>query len=97
MSNDDSINLRQDRRQWLKTSATMLGASLLPLPAVGTETTETQAPPAPHAQVAETKPSVRRTAIPAARRPPRSLTSSISTCGKPWTMLKRRSGAKGSD
>jgi hypothetical protein len=56
MSNDDSINLRQDRRQWLKTSATVLGASLLPLPAVGTETTETQAPPAaPHPQVAETK------------------------------------------
>jgi hypothetical protein len=56
MPNDDLINLRQDRRQWLKTSATVLGASLLPLPAVGTETTETQAPPAaPHPQVAETK------------------------------------------
>jgi hypothetical protein len=58
MSNDDSINLRQDRRQWLKTSATVLGASFLPLPAVGTETpqTETQTTrPAPHTQVTETK------------------------------------------
>jgi hypothetical protein len=27
------INLKQDRRQWLKTSASVLGASLLPLPA----------------------------------------------------------------
>ena len=34
MSTDDPINLKQDRRQWLKTSATVLGASLLPLPAV---------------------------------------------------------------
>jgi hypothetical protein len=40
MSTDDPINLKQDRRQWLKTSATVLGASLLPLPAVAqTETT----------------------------------------------------------
>ena len=59
MSKDDPINLRQDRRQWLKTSATVLGASLLPLPAVGGEPqTETQAPAsAPHAHPAETKPA----------------------------------------
>jgi Gluconate 2-dehydrogenase subunit 3 len=55
MSTDDSINLRQDRRQWLKTSATALGASLLPLAAVGSDTTETQTPPAPHTQAVETK------------------------------------------
>src|SRR5271156_4569252 len=58
MSKDDPINLRQDRRQWLKASATVLGASLLPLPAVGAEApqTETPAPPsAPHAEVAGTK------------------------------------------
>jgi hypothetical protein len=58
MPTDDAINLRQDRRQWLKTSASVLGASLLPLPAVASETpqTETQTPPtAPHAQAAETK------------------------------------------
>src|SRR5271170_2948179 len=58
MSKNDPINLRQDRRQWLKASATVLGASLLPLPAVGSEApqTETQAPPStPHVEVAGTK------------------------------------------
>jgi hypothetical protein len=34
MSITDRINLRQDRRQWIKTSAGLLGASVLPLPAV---------------------------------------------------------------
>ena len=34
MSADGPINLKQDRRQWLKTSATVLGASLLPVPAI---------------------------------------------------------------
>jgi hypothetical protein len=34
MSRDNPINLKQDRRQWLKTSATVLGASFLPLPAI---------------------------------------------------------------
>src|SRR6202158_4492523 len=33
MSTDDPIDLKQDRRQWLKTSATVLRAALLPLPA----------------------------------------------------------------
>jgi hypothetical protein len=58
MSKDDPINLRQDRRQWLKASATVLGASLLPLPAVGSEApqTETQTPPSTaHAEAAGTK------------------------------------------
>lgn len=59
MSKDDPINLRQDRRQWLKASATVLGASLLPLPAVGSEArqAETQAPPpsTPHAEAAGAK------------------------------------------
>jgi hypothetical protein len=32
------IDLRQDRRQWLKTSATMIGASLLPATAIAGET-----------------------------------------------------------
>lgn len=40
MSNNDPIDLRQDRRQWLKTSATALGATLLPLPAVAAETAQ---------------------------------------------------------
>jgi glucoside 3-dehydrogenase (cytochrome c) hitch-hiker subunit len=46
MSTDDAINLRQDRRQWLKASATVLGASLLPLPVVPTETLQTESKPA---------------------------------------------------
>ena len=37
MSIADRINLRQDRRQWLKTSAGLVGASVLPLPAVSAE------------------------------------------------------------
>jgi Gluconate 2-dehydrogenase subunit 3 len=45
MSNNDPIDLRQDRRQWLKTSATVLGATLLPLPAVAAETAQTAAVP----------------------------------------------------
>jgi Gluconate 2-dehydrogenase subunit 3 len=47
MSADEPINLKQDRRQWLKTSATVLGASLLPLPAMGQAET---VPAAPHAK-----------------------------------------------
>ena len=38
MSTDNPIDLRQDRREWLKTSAAALGASLLPLPAAAAET-----------------------------------------------------------
>ncbi len=39
MSNNP-INLKQDRRQWLKASATVLGASLLPLPPVAAEASQ---------------------------------------------------------
>ena len=39
MSSNDPIDLRQDRREWLKTSAATLGASLLPLPAISGEQT----------------------------------------------------------
>src|SRR5260370_36992013 len=45
MAKDHPIDLRQDRRQWLKTPATVLGASLLPLPAAAAEHAQT-APPA---------------------------------------------------
>jgi hypothetical protein len=58
MAKDDPIDLRQDRRQWLKTSATVLGASLLPLPAITAETTQAQTAPA----APETKPAERKTA-----------------------------------
>jgi hypothetical protein len=49
MSETDSIDFRQDRRQWLKTSATMLGASLLPLPSAAElpEQSESKSTPAP--------------------------------------------------
>ena len=45
MSNNP-INLKQDRRQWLKTSAAVLGASLLPLPAVAAEASQAKTTPA---------------------------------------------------
>ncbi|MGA8309298.1 MAG: gluconate 2-dehydrogenase subunit 3 family protein [Terriglobales bacterium] len=54
MSTDDPINLKQDRRQWLKTSATVLGASLLPLPVVA-ETV----PAGPQAKPDQVKPGAR--------------------------------------
>jgi hypothetical protein len=49
MSKNDPIDLRQDRRQWLKTSASILGASLLPMPAIADQTPE-KAPAAPEAK-----------------------------------------------
>src|ERR1051326_4076749 len=49
-ANSKLIDLRQDRREWLKTSAAALSASLLPLPAIAAENpqsaTPTQAAPA---------------------------------------------------
>lgn len=60
MSTNDPIDLRQDRRQWLKTSATVLGATLLPLPAVAAETPQAEtAPAAPEAKPAEAKSAAR--------------------------------------
>jgi len=60
MSTNDPIDLRQDRRQWLKTSATVLGATLLPLPAVAAETSQAETPPAaPEAKPAEAKSTAR--------------------------------------
>jgi hypothetical protein len=57
MSENNPGDLRQDRRQWLKKSATVLGASLLPLSAaVSAEAEQAQAPsPAAPAKSAETK------------------------------------------
>ena len=60
MSTKDPIDLRQDRREWLKTSAAALGASLLPLPAVLAEAPQAEtAPAAPQAKPAETKSAAR--------------------------------------
>ena len=60
MSTNNPIDLRQDRRQWLKTSASILGGSLLPVPAVSEERlqTEANAAPASTSRVAETKSSL---------------------------------------
>ncbi len=46
MSTKDPIDLKQDRRQWLKNSATVLGASLLPIPAATAETAQVEGKPA---------------------------------------------------
>lgn len=57
-----AIDLRQDRRNWLKTSAAAIGASLLPLPAIAKENPQTAAAtqaPAPEAKTAETKSAAR--------------------------------------
>jgi gluconate 2-dehydrogenase subunit 3-like protein len=66
MSANNPIDLKQDRRQWLKTSATVLGAAVLPLTGAVSETlqAETQSVPgaaagSPHAGDAETKPVAR--------------------------------------
>jgi hypothetical protein len=60
MSNNDPIDLRQDRRQWLKTSATVLGATLLPLPAIAAEAPQAEtALAAPAPKPAETKATAR--------------------------------------
>ena len=52
------INLKQDRRQWLKTSAAVLGASLLPLPAMPSEVARRKARP-PQAKAAEARSAAR--------------------------------------
>lgn len=38
MAKNEPMDFRQDRRSWLRTSATVLGSALLPLPAVSSET-----------------------------------------------------------
>jgi len=54
MSLKNPIDLRQDRRQWLITSASALGASLLPKPNLSAETLQVPTPPVvPHGTVPE--------------------------------------------
>jgi hypothetical protein len=60
MSTDGPINLKQDRRQWLKASATVLGASLLPLSSAPSELAQAETTPAtPQAKAGETKSATR--------------------------------------
>ena len=58
MSSDGPINLKQDRRQWLKTSATVFGASLLPVMPAELVQAET-APAARKEKPGETKSATR--------------------------------------
>jgi hypothetical protein len=66
MSESDPINLKQDRRQWLKTSATVLSAAVLPLSGTPAETlrmesqsAQTSSASAPQAPGAEAKSGAR--------------------------------------
>ncbi|HEX2666667.1 MAG TPA: gluconate 2-dehydrogenase subunit 3 family protein [Candidatus Acidoferrum sp.] len=60
MPSNDPIDLRQDRREWLKTSAAALGASLLPLPAASGEQSQAATPPTkPATSTAQNKPAGR--------------------------------------
>jgi hypothetical protein len=56
---NDPIDLRHDRRQWLKTSATVLGATLLPLPAIAAEKQAEAAPGKTEAKPEESRSSGR--------------------------------------
>jgi len=55
MGKNNPIDLRLDRRQWLKASATVLGASLLPLPGSAAAEGPQGESPAPQAKPNETK------------------------------------------
>ena len=55
MSSNDPIDLRQDRREWLKTSAAAFGATLLPLPTVSGEQPQGAPPAKPAAGPAQGK------------------------------------------
>jgi hypothetical protein len=60
MSASNPIDLRKDRRQWLKTSATILGASVIPLPTMPAEAPQAPtAPAAPTQNPAESKSAAR--------------------------------------
>src|SRR5271168_700492 len=69
MSTNDPINLKQDRRQWLKTSATVLGAAVLPLSGA----------------VAEAPPANSQAAQPAAGAPPTATTAETSSSARFFT------------
>ena len=45
MSSNDPMDLRRDRREWLKTSGSALGATVLPLPAASGEQPQAGTPP----------------------------------------------------
>jgi hypothetical protein len=47
MSGNNPVNLKQDRRQWLQTSAAVLGAVVLPVPAAAADPQVTPTTPTP--------------------------------------------------
>lgn len=66
MSENDPINFKQDRRHWLKTSATALGAAVLPLSAASSDplpgesqSVQASSASAPHAAGEEAKTGAR--------------------------------------
>ena len=59
MADENPTDWRQDRRQWLKTSAGVLGASLLPLPAITQEPPQNQERPGSKTEAAQKKPASR--------------------------------------
>jgi hypothetical protein len=59
MSKENPIDLRQDRRQWLKKSATVLGASLLSSSAISAQTSQPETKPPAAAKPAAAKSSAR--------------------------------------
>jgi Gluconate 2-dehydrogenase subunit 3 len=77
MSAENPIDLRQDRRQWLKTSATMLTAAALPLPAFAAETPQAKADAAPPHPAAQERPSAARFFTPAEHTLVEELTETI--------------------
>jgi hypothetical protein len=59
MSLRNPIDLRQDRRQWLKTSATLLGAAVLPVETAGAAPEAQSTPKAPPPHAHETRSAAR--------------------------------------
>jgi len=58
MPTNDPIDLRQDRRQWLKTSAALVGVSLVSMPALPTDTPQAEKAPSAGGQaVSHAKPA----------------------------------------
>ena len=60
MSITDRINLRQDRRQWIKRSAGLVGASVLPLPAVASPAEQEKPEGPPSTDIAAVLTVIRR-------------------------------------
>ena len=59
MTNKKPFDLRHDRRQWIATSAGLLGASLLPHPSISDIAAQVPTPPfVPHADHPEAQPQV---------------------------------------